>query len=89
MPWKSAPNQDTGRVGASEFSERPTIRVRPTVPRAQRARLRSLLARTQGRRPFPGWPIECTLHDFYAFLFNLLADIAGTWPPVLAPWPDD
>jgi hypothetical protein len=59
------------------------------VPRAARARLRRLLARAQGRRPFPRWPIESTLHDFYAFLFDLLADLAGTRPPVIAPWPDD
>ena len=51
--------------------------------------MRRLLARAQGRRPFPRWPIESSLHDFYAFLFDLLADIAGARIPVIAPWPDD
>ena len=63
--------------------------VRPMLPRAARVGLRRRLARAQGRLPFPRWPIESSLHDFYAFLFDLLADIAGARLPVIAPWPDD
>jgi hypothetical protein len=63
--------------------------VRPILPRAARVGLRRRLARAQGRLPFPRWPIEPSLHDFYAFLFDLLADIAGARLPAIAPWPGD
>jgi hypothetical protein len=63
--------------------------VRPLFPRAAKVGLRRLLARAQQRLPFPRWPVESSLHDFYAFLFDVLGDLAGSRLPAIAPWPHD
>jgi peptidoglycan/xylan/chitin deacetylase (PgdA/CDA1 family) len=62
--------------------------VRPGLPRSLQLRLRRVFTRVQARSSFPGWPVEDSLHNFYAWLFALVADVAGRPVPYLDPWPD-
>ena len=62
--------------------------VRPALPRRLQLRLRQAYTRVQGRASFPGWPVEDSLHILYAWLFGLLAELAGQPVPFLDPWPD-
>jgi hypothetical protein len=62
--------------------------VRPALPRRLQLRLRRVYTGVQGRSSFPGWPVEDSLHTFYAWLFRLLAELAGEPVPFLDPWPD-
>jgi hypothetical protein len=61
--------------------------LRPALPRQLQIASRRLFTRVQARPEFPGWPVETGLHDFYAWLFGLLADLAGTPVPWISPWP--
>ncbi|MBV9802225.1 MAG: hypothetical protein JO130_03510 [Solirubrobacterales bacterium] len=63
-------------------------RVRPLLPRPVQIWLRRRFARLQGRFAFPRWPIETCLHDFFQFMFSVLADIANEPIPYIAPWPN-
>ncbi len=62
--------------------------VRPALPRRVQLRLRRAYTHVQGRASFPAWPVEDSLHNLYAYLFGLLADLAGQPVPFLDPWPD-
>jgi peptidoglycan/xylan/chitin deacetylase (PgdA/CDA1 family) len=61
---------------------------RPALPRLVQLRLRRLFTRVQSRSSFPAWPVEDTLHNFYAWLITLMAELAGRPIPFLDPWPD-
>jgi len=50
-------------------------------------RFRRSFSHVQAKAHFPRWPVETALHDFYGFLFSLLAEIASEPIPTLAPWP--
>ncbi len=63
-------------------------RVRPLLPRAGQIWMRRQFSRVQARARFPRWPIETSLHDFYAVLFGHLAAVAGVPVPWLSPWPN-
>lgn len=63
-------------------------RVRPLLPRPLQIWLRRRFARLQARSTFPSWPVETCLHDFFALMFAILAEIARTPIPCIAPWPD-
>ena len=52
--------------------------MRPALPRQLQLRLRRSFTRVQDQASFPGWPVEDSLHNLYAWLFGLLAR-AG-WP---------
>ena len=62
--------------------------VRPALPRPVQLRLRRMFTRVQSAAGFPGWPIEDSLHDFYQWLFTVVADLAGGPVPSLGLWPD-
>jgi len=62
--------------------------VRPLLPRSLQLRLRRIFTRVQGKSSFPDWPIEDDLHNFYAWLFSLVTDLAGVPVPFLDLWPD-
>ncbi len=62
-------------------------RVRGLLPRPTQIWLRRRYARRQVRTPFPSWPVETALHDFFDLFTSLLADVAGEPVPGLAPWP--
>lgn len=62
-------------------------RARPALPRPVQIRLRQLYSHVQRRARFPHWPVETALHDLYALLFRLLAEIAHESVPWIAPWP--
>jgi len=61
--------------------------VRPALPRALQLRLRRVFTRVQARSTFPGWPVEDSLHNFYDWLFALVAGVAGRPVPFLDLWP--
>lgn len=62
--------------------------VRPALPRPVQIRLRRLFTRVQSRSSFPAWPVEDSLHNLYAWLMTLIAELAGRPVPFLDPWPD-
>ena len=61
--------------------------VRPLLPRAVQLRLRQGYAAHQSVPDFPGWPEEHALHDLYAWVLDLLEEVAGEPVPFLHPWP--
>jgi len=61
---------------------------RPALPRTVQLRLRREFTRVQARASFPRWPVEDSLHDLYAWLFSLLAELAGRPVPFIGPWPE-
>lgn len=63
-------------------------RTRPVLPRSAQIWLRRRFARLQARSPFPSWPIETCLHDFFDLMFSILTGINGAPVPCIAPWPD-
>ncbi len=62
-------------------------RLRPAVPRPVQIASRRLFTRVQAQQEFPAWPVETALHEFYGWLFALLAEVAATPIPWIAPWP--
>jgi peptidoglycan/xylan/chitin deacetylase (PgdA/CDA1 family) len=62
--------------------------IRPILPRPLQLMTRRIFMRVQGRSSFPGWPIEDSLHSFYAWLFTQVTGIAGRPVPFIDPWPD-
>ncbi|MBO0824289.1 MAG: hypothetical protein J2P27_10595, partial [Actinobacteria bacterium] len=62
--------------------------VRPALPRRLQLRLRRAYTRVQERASFPDWPAEESLHDLYAWLFGLLAGLAGRPVPFIGEWPE-
>jgi hypothetical protein len=63
--------------------------VRPALPRWMQLRLRRVFTRVQAKSSFPDWPNEDSLHTLYAWLFSLLAELAGEPVPFIDPWPYD
>jgi len=61
---------------------------RPALPRSVQVALRRQFTRVQAASSFPRWPIEDSLHDFYGWLFAVIADLAGEPVPFLGLWPD-
>ena len=60
---------------------------RPALPRPVQLGLRRVFSHVQGRSTFPRWPIEDSLHSLYAWLFEVLADVAGRPVPYIGLWP--
>jgi hypothetical protein len=61
--------------------------VRPLLPRPVQIWLRRRFAYVQARSRFPRWPAETGLHDFFDYMYGVLADIAERPIPRIAPWP--
>jgi hypothetical protein len=61
---------------------------RPALPRPLQLSLRRAHAHRLRHDLPPAWPVEMSLHEFYAWYFDLLADLAGEPVPSIAPWPD-
>jgi hypothetical protein len=61
--------------------------LRPLIPRPVQISARRLYSRVQARTPFPRWPVETSLHEFYDLVLALAAELAGEDVPYLAPWP--
>jgi hypothetical protein len=83
--------RDVGRSAASATLRAAALRsyylARPLLPRPVQLRLRRGFTRVQSRSSFPGWPIEDNLHNFYAWLFALVTDLAGGPVPFVDLWP--
>ena len=62
--------------------------MRPALPRQLQLRLRRSFTRVQDQASFPGWPVEDSLHNLYAWLFGLLAKLAGRPVPFVDLWPE-
>jgi hypothetical protein len=84
--------REIGRSGIAALGRAAALRgyylARPAMPRSAQLALRRLFSRVQGASSFPGWPIEDSLHDFYNWLFTLIADLAARPVPFLGLWPD-
>jgi YD repeat-containing protein len=83
--------RDIGRSAVAGFCRAAALRgyylARPALPRSVQLGLRRLFTRVQAAVSFPGWPIEDSLHDFYGWLFAVIADLAGGPVPFLGLWP--
>jgi hypothetical protein len=62
--------------------------VRPLLPRGVQLGLRRTLAKRQVPPDFPAWPVEPGLHDFYEWLFGVLARLTDEPVAYIHPWPD-
>ena len=62
-------------------------RTRPLLPRCSRSGCADASPAIQARSPFPRWPVETCLHDFFELMFAILAGLAGGPIPYIAPWP--
>jgi peptidoglycan/xylan/chitin deacetylase (PgdA/CDA1 family) len=71
----------------AEVARRGYYRARPLLPRSLQMSMRRSFSRVQSKARFPRWPVETALHDFYAFLFKLLADVANEPIPYIKVWP--
>src|SRR2546423_8988053 len=71
----------------AELARRGYYRARPMLPRSVQMSMRRSFSRVQSKTRFPRWPVETTLHDFYDFLFKLIAGVADEPVPYIAPWP--
>lgn len=84
--------QAVGRFPAADAARAVAIRgyylTRPALPRPVQLWLRRQFTRVQGRSSFPAWPAEDTLHDLYAWLLRLTAEVAGRPVPFLDTWPE-
>jgi len=83
--------RDIGRSAVTAFLRAAAMRgyylARPALPRSLQLTLRRQFTRVQAASSFPGWPIEDSLHDFYDWLFAMLAELAGGPVPFLGLWP--
>jgi hypothetical protein len=84
--------REIGRSGVAAFCRAAALRgyylVRPALPRPVQLAMRRLFTRVQSASSFPRWPVEDSLHDFYDWLFAVIADLAGEPVPFLGPWPE-
>lgn len=84
--------RDVGRSAVAASCRAVAMRgyylARPLMPRPVQLRLRRLFTHVQAASTFPGWPVEDSLHDFYDWLFAVVADLAGVPVPFLDLWPD-
>ncbi|HEX4837233.1 MAG TPA: hypothetical protein VFV03_01725 [Solirubrobacteraceae bacterium] len=64
-------------------------RVRGLLPRPTQIWLRRHYSRIQARTPFPSWPVETALHDFFDIFTSILGDVGGEPVPRIAAWPHD
>lgn len=83
--------QTLARAGGRRLLHRTAMRtyyrVRGLLPRPAQIWLRRRYARRQARTPFPRWPLETALHDFFDLFTAILADVAGEPLARIAPWP--
>jgi len=83
--------RDIGRSAVAASCRGAALRAyylaRPAIPRPVQLKLRRLFTRVQASTTFPQWPIEDSLHDFYGWLFAIIADLAGAPVPFLGLWP--
>ncbi|MBA2643490.1 MAG: hypothetical protein H0U82_11270 [Actinobacteria bacterium] len=73
--------------GATALARKLYYRLRPALPRAVQIDMRRRFARIQERAPFPSWPAEPALHDFYGYLLRLVEGVLAAPLPWIAPWP--
>ena len=80
--------QDSSRVARlRSLLVRAYYAVRPVIPRPLQIAMRRAFTKVQEQAPFPGFPVEPALHDFYEWLFQLVAEFAGGPVPWLDLWP--
>ena len=84
--------REIGRSGIAALGRAAALRgyylARPAMPRSLQLALRRLFTRVQAASSFPGWPIEDSLHNFYDWLFAVIAELAARPVPFLGLWPD-
>lgn len=88
--WSEAYQADGSGKPASKFRSMAVscyYLLRPLIPRPVQISARRLYSRVQARTPFPRWPVEPSLHQFYDRMLGWAAEIAGEDVPHIAPWP--
>jgi hypothetical protein len=85
--------QTLARAGSRRLAHRAAMlayyRVRGLLARPVQIWLRRRYARRQARTPFPRWPVETSLHDFFELFTSILADVAGAPLARIAAWPHE
>ncbi len=69
------------------LARRSYYRARPLLPRSVQMSMRRSFSRVQSKTRFPRWPVETALHDFYDFLFTVVASVADRPVPFIGLWP--
>jgi peptidoglycan/xylan/chitin deacetylase (PgdA/CDA1 family) len=69
------------------LARRSYYRARPLLPRSVQMSMRRSFSRVQSKARFPRWPVETALHDFYDFLFTVIAAVAERPIPYIGLWP--
>ena len=76
--------RDIGRSAATAFAHAAALRtyylIRPALPRPLQLAMRRQFTRVQAASPFPAWPIEDSLHDFYGWLFAGHPELRALFP---------
>jgi hypothetical protein len=89
--WSEHYQDAAGGGGIRRRLLRALVRVyyaaRPLIPRRLQIATRQAFTRVQQQAPFPAFPVETALHDFYEWLFETVAEFAGCPVPWLDPWP--
>jgi hypothetical protein len=84
--------RDVGRTRTAAAAKAALLRgyylAKPLIPRNAQLALRRGFTRVQDRATFPRWPVEDSLHDLYAWLLDVLAEVRGGPVPWLDMWPD-
>ncbi len=84
--------RQVGRSSLALWSRTALVRsyylARPALPRRVQLRLRRAFTQVQARASFPSWPVEDSLHNFYTWMFGLLAGLAGRPVPFIDLWPE-
>jgi hypothetical protein len=81
-------SRGAGMLAARALAVRTYYAARPVLPRPLQLTMRRALARRRRDDSPPAWPVETSLHDFYAWYFDVLSEIAGGPVPSIGPWPD-
>jgi len=83
--------REVGRSRAAAVGRSAVLRgyylLKPAIPRRMQLVLRRGFTRVQEQSSFPRWPVEDSLHDLYAWLLSLLAEVRGGPVPWLDMWP--
>jgi hypothetical protein len=75
------------RARLSSLARHAYYRARPFLPRSAQMRLRRSFSRLQQKAPFPRWPVETAVDDFFTLLLELVAGLSDKPVPFIRFWP--
>jgi hypothetical protein len=77
------------RARIASLARHAYYRARPFLPRAVQMQLRRWFSRLQQKAPFPRWPVETAVDDFFMFVLELVAGLSNRPVPFIRFWPKD